>query len=624
MVFSRASSNAGKSITMMRRSLFIRDNMAFNDSLAASDRMPERRERIAVLVLDVVESVRLMQADESGQIDRWRRLVDDIASRILPLQRGRLVKSLGDGLLLEFATVGDAVRAALDIHDSPFCGRRAGPPGAPMMLRIGIHVCEIVRDALDIYGNGVNLAARLAGLAGPGEIVTSASARDELQHGLDADIHDLGDCYLKHYDGYVRAYRIGAPGPAPLIPDGHEGLRLQPGVAVIPFDTTAADPGHRIAGELIADGVISQLALTPELLVISRLSCRAFAGHRSADPATIGAHLKASYAVSGSVFVQGDRLLVCVELCETQGGSVLWTDRMTGATSDLLDIDNALVDRLAQGVHHAILDREVRRARIQPLPSLESHALLLGAVNLMHRQSPAEFDRAHNLLEHLSERHAFNATPRAWLAKWYALHVAQHLGSPGTDGRGRARRHVDLALTYEPTHALAWSIKGLLDGYVDGDFDAAGASYDAALRNNPNESLAWLYRAALMGWQGHADEAADAGERALRLSPLDPIRYYYDSLAGAAMLGARRYERAIELSRRSLQQNRMHLSTYRVLAMAQALSGDVVGARLTVAELLGMDPSFNVSAFRRVSPWRISPDIALLVTALHEAGVPAD
>ena len=597
--------------------------MAFNDPLDALGRMPDRRERIAVLVLDVVESVRLMQEDESGQIDRWRRLVNDIATRVLPSHGGRLVKSLGDGLLLEFATVADAVRAALEIQGSPLCGRRDGAAGPAMMLRVGVHVCEVVRDALDIYGNGVNLAARLAGLAGPGEIVTSALARDELHQDLDADIHDLGDCYLKHYEQHVRAYRVGAPGPAPVIWAGQDAMRLQPGVAVIPFDTQAGDPMQRIAGELIADGVISQLALTPELLVISRLSSRAFAGHRSADPASIAAHLKAAYAVSGSVHVQGDRLIVSAELCETAGGTVLWAERLVGTTHDLVDVGSVLVDRIARGVHESILHREVQRARTLPLPSLESHALLLGAVNLMHRQSPGEFEHAHRLLEHLSERHALHATPRAWLAKWYALHVAQHLGSAGADGRGQARRQVDLALTYEPTHALAWAIKGLLDGYVDGDFDAAGLSCDAALRNNPNESLAWLYQATLKGWQGHADEAADAGEMALRLSPLDPIRYYYDSLAGAAMLGARRYERAIELSRRSLKQNRMHLSTFRVLAMAQALSGDIDGARLTVADLLAKDPGFNIATFRRVSPWRISPDLAQLIAALHEAGVPA-
>jgi len=607
---------------MWMRHLFIQGNMAFNDSLEASDRMPDRHERIAVVVLDVVESVRLMHEDESGQIDRWRRFVHDIATRVLPQQGGRLVKSLGDGLLLEFATVGDAARAALEIQQSPLCGRRDDTAGTAMMLRIGLHVCEIVRDALDIYGNGVNLAARLAGLAGPGEIVASAAARDELHHGLDADIHDLGDCYLKHYDQHVRAYRIGAPGPAPVIWAGHDGL-LQPGIAVIPFETSGGDASQQIAGELIADGVISQLALTADLLVISRLSCRAFAGHRRADAATIGAHLKASYAVSGTVHVQGDRLLIGAELCETHGGSVLWAERFAGSTRELVEVDSELVDRIAQGVHNAILNREVQRASSRPLPSLESHALLLGAVNLMHRQSPSEFDRARSLLEHLSERHAMNATPRAWLAKWYALHVAQHLGRAGSDGRSNARRHVDLALRFEPTHALAWAIKGLLDGYVDGDFEAAEAAYDAALQNNPNESLAWLYRATLKGWQGRPDEAAEAGELALRLSPLDPIRYYYDSLAGAAMLGARKYERAIELSRRSLQQNRMHLSTLRVLAMAQALSGDVDGARLTVVDLLAKDPSFNVATFRRVSPWRISPDVAQLVAALLEAGVPA-
>jgi tetratricopeptide (TPR) repeat protein len=181
-----------------------------------------------------------------------------------------------------------------------------------------------------------------------------------------------------------------------------------------------------------------------------------------------------------------------------------------------------------------------------------------------------------------------------------------------------------LALSCEPANALAWAIKGLLHGYVDADFAAAEAAYVEALRNNPNESLAWLYLATLQGWRGKAVEAIEAADQAMRLSPLDPLKYYFDSLAGAAMLGARQYDRAIELSRRSIRSNRAHLSTFRVLAIAQALSGDVIAARQTVGELLLQDPRFTVATFLRTSPWRVSPDASVLGAALREAGVPPE
>lgn len=584
--------------------------------------LPEAgRERRAIVVVDVVESVRLMEANEADQIDRWRRFVGEVINQVLPTHGGRLVKSLGDGMLLEFENVRSAVAATLDIQHRVVPYNTGRADAQAMYLRIGANVAEVVRDSMDIYGAGVNLAARIAGLAGPGEIVVSADVRDQLFPGLDAELEDLGECHLKHVSHLVRAYRVGPAGPRPVISGGAAGLALQATIAVIPFGVDGAS-SDRVVGELLADGVIAQLSLTAELRVISRLSSSAFAG-RMVQPDLIAAHLQANYLVSGSVHILGDRLLVSVELCETRGGSVVWADRLNGAVSDLFDIRNAVIDRIANCVHDAILQREVLHARAHSLPTLESYSLHLGAVNLMHRQTRSDFDRAKTLLDHLSERHARHAAPKAWLAKWYAVGVAQGWLADPLAGANHARHQVELALNCEPANSLAWAIKGLLHGYVDADFSAAESAYGEALRNNPNESLAWLFLATLQGWQGKAAEAVTAADQAMRLSPLDPLRYYFDSLAGAAMLGARQYDRAVELSRRSIRDNRSHLSTFRVLAIAQALSGDVPSARNTIRELLQKDPKFTVATFLQVSPWRVSPDAQLLAAALREAGVPA-
>lgn len=580
-----------------------------------------QRHRRAVVVADVVESVRLMLADEPGQIERWRRFVDEVLQQVLPAASGRLVKSLGDGMLLEFGSVSQAVIASLDMQRRLEASYPHDPASAQMRLRIGIHAADVVVDALDIWGTGVNLASRIAALAGPGEIVVTPEVRDQLWAGLDAEIEDLGDCYLKHFEEPVRVYRIGPAGARPVIAPVTEPVMLQPAVAVIPFDCGAASGAQAVVGELLSDGVIAQLSLSSDLRVVSRLSCAAFAG-RAQVAQEIGTHLGTHYVVSGSIFVLGERLVVSAELCESRTGSVLWADQLRGELADLLQPGSSLVAGIAGPVHDLILRREVELARNQPLPSLDSCSLLFGAVNLMHRQSRGDFDRARLLLEHLSERHARSATPKAWLGKWYALGAAQGWSvDPQRDARA-ARGEVDRALMTDPANALAWAIKGLLAGYVDADFDAAAAAYEQSLRNNPNESLAWLFLATLRGWRGQGEAAADAAERALQLSPLDPMKYYYDSLAGAAMLGARRYDRAIELSLRSARNNRAHLSTFRVLAMAQMLQGDVLGARGTVEQLLRSDPGFTLAAFRKNSPWRFSPDFGRLVDALREAGVP--
>lgn len=580
-----------------------------------------QRERRAVLVVDVVESVRLMLADERGHIERWRRFVTEVLQEVLPAGAGRLVKSLGDGMLLEFASVRHAVVAALEMQRRVQAYHPADASQPTMCLRIGAHVDDVVVDALDIFGTGVNLAARVAALAGPGEIVVTAEVRDQLWSGLDAEIDDLGECYLKHFEQPVRAYRVGPVGRQPVMAAAAEPLGLQPSVAVIPFDTGEITGPHRVVGDLLADGVIAQLSLTADLRVVSRLSCSAFSG-RSVSAQEIGTRLQAAYVVSGAVMILGDRLVASVELCDARSGAVVWADRRPGRTDELIQPASELIDRIAGGIHQAILSREVERARNQPLPALDSCSMLFGAVHLMHRQSRGDFDRARVLLEHLGERHARSATPKAWLAKWYALAAAQGWTHDARADAALARQQVDRALSTEPAHALAWAIKGLLHGYVDADFDAAGAAFGRSLENNPNESLAWLFMSTLHGWRGEALQASDAAERALLLSPLDPMKYYFDSLAGAAMLGAHRYERAAELSLRSVRSNRAHLSTFRVLAMAQMLAGDGEAARLTVRELLERDRHFTVASFMRLSPWRYSPDAAVLAGALREAGVP--
>lgn len=569
-----------------------------------------QRQRRALLVADVVESVRLMLDDEAGQIERWRRFVDEVQRQVLPATGGRLVKSLGDGFLLEFDTVPQAVKASLDMQG-------LAQAEAPMQLRIGIHAADVVVDELDLWGTGVNLVSRVATLAGPGEIVVTSEARDQLWAGLDAEIEDLGDCYLKHFSEPVRVYRLGPAGAKPVMEPAAAAALLPPTVAVIPFDCEA----QPVIGELLADAVIAQLSLSADLRVLSRLSCAAFA-RRTRLAQEIGSTLGAGYIVSGSIMVLGERLLLGVELCESRQGSVLWAERRHGELSDLLRRDSDLVGQVAGPVHQAILQREVERARSLPLPSLESCTLLFGALNLMHRQSRSDFDRSRQLLEHLAERHGRSATPRAWLGKWYALAAAQGWSEDPQRDAAQARHTVDQALAREPSNALAWAVKGLLEAYVDADFQAASLAYEQALANNPNESLAWLFLSTLQAWRGEQSAAAESAERALQLSPLDPMKYYYDSLAGAAMLGARRYERAIELSLRSARSNRAHHSTFRVLAMAQMLGGKGQEARGTISDLLQRDPGFTLKTFLRNSPWRFSPDVDLLVEALREAGVP--
>lgn len=575
-----------------------------------------------IAVLDVVESVRLMELDENDFIRRWQAFVR-FAREQLPLQGGRMLKSLGDGLMLEFDDGPGCVRFALAAQE--WCGRAndAVPHERRIHLRIGAHLAEFVADDYDIYGSDVNLTARIASLAGTGETVITAALRDRLAAGLDADIEDLGECYLKHVKEPVRAYRVGPAGDAPVIDRGPGApADLRPSIAVIPFSTRSAQPGQQMLGEALADELIAALSRTSELRVISRLSTTVFR-ERHEDVGDIHRHLGASYILSGNCRTAGDQLSLFVELIDARTGHVAWADSLRGAITSLFSLDDEVINRLVQAVSASVMATELGRARSQSLPNLAGYTLLLGSVSLMHRNALSDFERARQLLDHLIERMRRHPVPYAWLAQWHVLRVQQGWSAdPQAEGR-QALDCTRRALDSDPTCALALAAEGFVHTNLLRDLDTGFERYEQALAINPNDSLANLLKGTLHAFRGEGEEAVTSTERALALSPLDPIRYFYDSLAASAAVTAGRYERAIELARRSLRANRAHTSTYRALALAQSESGRLDDARETVRELLRHEPGFTVNQFLRRTPAR-GALAERFGEALRRAGVPKE
>lgn len=575
-----------------------------------------------VLVIDVVESVRLMEEDEDGAVRRWRQLVEHVASEVLPALGGRLVKSLGDGLMVEFPRVQPAVQAAFAIQSACNNANTGMPPERHMLLRAGAHVGELIADEHDVYGRDVNLAARLTTLAGPGEIVVSADARDQLTPELDADIEDLGECYLKHVQHPVRAYRVGPPGPRPVIEPGSVSmLSLRPMVAVIPFTARDAELEHHVVGEVLADEVISALSRTPQLDVISRLSTTAFR-ERKATLSEVGALLNANYVLSGAYRVSGSELALAVELAEVKSGRIVWTDRLKAGVTDAIRGEHDLIDRIVAQVSTAVIARELQRAQSEPLPTLESYTLLMGAIVLMHRASIHDFDRAREMLEALTERARRLALPHAWLAKWHVLRYTRGWADDRKTEGQLALDSTKRALDADAHCSLALAIDGFVHTHLLRRLDVAQERYELALSVNPNDSLAWLFKGTLHAFKGEGEPAVESTERAIRLSPLDPLRYFYESLAATAALSAGDYERAITLARRSLRSNRVHTSTLRALAIAQSELGRLEEARKTVEELLRLQPNLSVKRYLESSPSGAYETGRVWSEALRRVGVP--
>jgi adenylate cyclase len=575
-----------------------------------------------VLVADVVESVRLMQEDEAGTVQRWRTFVDHVVHGLLPGHEGRLVKSLGDGLMLEFPRVATAVGIAFAMQEAIAHGNEGVEPARRLRLRIGIHVSPLVVDEHDIYGHGVNLAARLTTLAGPDEIVVSADVRDQLTPALDADIEDLGECYVKHVQQPVRAFRVGAPGEQPVIERGSLAEDLRATIAVIPFRPRALGSPDDVLGQLLADEVISALSHSPEVNVISRLSTSAFQG-REVKLDDVSAYLRADYVVSGSHHVDNDRVTLKADMAETRSMQVVWTQTLKGSVNGIVTGDDPLASRLVSEACAAMMVRELQRSQGMAPQSLQSHTLLLSSIALMHRISPLAFQRSQQLLQALIDRTPRLASPYAWMAKWHVLRVTQGWSQDAQADGKSALDNTKRALDRDATSSLAMTVEGQVNTYILKRLDIAEQLYAQALQSNPNDSLAWLLKGTLHAFRDEGKEAVRHTRHAQKLSPLDPLKYYFDSLAATAALSAQQYLRAVSLAQRSFRLNRTHASTLRVLVTALTRLDRLDEARRHAQELLRLEPDFTVARYLERSPgapYKLGQDVA---AALVEAGIPA-
>ena len=333
-----------------------------------------------VMVADLVESVRLMQLDELDAIDRWRGFVAEVLSDLLPARGGRLVKSLGDGMLLEFAGPLAAVEAAMELHERLLRFNAGYPAERHFWLRCAIHEAEVVVDALDVYGSGVNLAARLASLARPGESVVSDPVRDAVASDVDAELDDLGACHLKHVSGPVRAWRIGRRGARRRL-DTDPGAPWLPTLLVLPF-LPAGDKRDDGLCEVLCDDLIATLAGSRRWRVLSGLTSHQV-GPQPASLAELHRRAGVSYALSGRCVRRGARLRIRCELADARNEQVVWSFEYRGGTADVLEGDPALQHALAAGLTEALTREELARGKRLALPHRESYSLLSQGLSAM-------------------------------------------------------------------------------------------------------------------------------------------------------------------------------------------------------------------------------------------------
>jgi class 3 adenylate cyclase len=568
----------------------------------------ERRSGAAVII-DVVASVRRIEKDELATVVGWVDTLRRVALEILPAFNGRLVKSLGDGALMEFASSPEAVRAALAIQKL-----------SDLPLRIGIEAGEFLSDVHDIYGRSVNRAARLMSLSEAGCITISDGVRTTLAADLDASIEDLGLHHLKNISEPVRAFRVGPPSFAEGTGVDLDGPVL-PTLAIIPF--SPASPEHEIpgAGEILCDELIRTMSASPHLRIISRLSTTAFRNRRMPLPET-ARRLNARFLLNGTYRKDGDGFSLEIDLADGRTAAILWRGTAEARVSDIYAGVLGLLETIPASVSRAIISRETRRAKSQDLPTLENYSLLLAAISLTNSQMQSDFQVADKLFSILLERLPANGTIHAWRSFWHLLRIQQGW-SPDIQMDGQASKtHCSTALDIDADSSLALTMYGHTMALVERDFDEAVRLSNEAIRVNPNDALAWLYRGSNLLFADSGASAVQSVSRALRVSPLDPAKYLYDCVAASAAFVHGDYLEAERFSGLSIKANRLHASTWRVRVAALSMLGRDEDARQAARNLMDVEPMLTVATWLRRSPTANNRVGQQFAQCLRASGVP--
>ncbi len=394
-----------------------------------------------------------------------------------------------------------------------------------------------------------------------------------------------------------------------------------PSIAVLPFRDLSAEARHDYAADGLVEDLIEALSRVPTFFVISRLSTLTFK-NQDRLPQEVGEVLGVRYVLSGSMRVTGDRLRLTAELTDTGRGTALWVSKLDEQFFDLIEVQNRLAEGIVGRVAPYLHAAELRRTRSKRSEHLDGYDLFLRAQENMHNSSRAVFESSERIFDEAIARDPHYATALAWRAYWHVLRVGQGWSPDPALDTAQADRFARRAVDCDALEPMALAVQGHVASYLHKDFDLAFQRFETALRVNPNAAPVWLWSAASHSWIGNGSRAVEEINRAIALSPYDPLMYAYSGVAGMAYLADGQFERAVECGLRSIGQNRTYTGAYKLLVLAFMLAGREVEAQVHLRQLLNLEPSLTIERYRRRFPGSDTPTGQLYCDALARAGVP--
>jgi len=556
--------------------------------------MSQTRRLAAILAADVAGYSRLIGADEGGTLERLKALRRELLDPKIAEHRGRLVKTTGDGLLVEFGSVVDALRCAVEVQRE-MSGRNAGvPPDNRVELRIGINVGDIVVEDGDIFGDGVNVAARLEALAEPGGICVSARVQEDAAGKLDLAFDDIGEQQLKNIARPVRAYRVvTAARPAMPPPGSDPPLPDKPSIAVLPFANMSGDPEQEYFADGMVEEIITALSRIRWLFVIARNSTFTYKG-QAVDVKQVGRELGVRYVLEGSVRKAGGHVRITGQLIDAATGVHLWADRFDGSLEDVFDLQEKVAVSVAGVIEPALQAAETARSASRPTIDLTAYDLYLRAYAMYSASHQRQMRQALTLLEEAIARDP-QYGPALGFAAFCCMQLTSDAAAPDRDatrekGIDFGRRAVELA--DDAPGVLADAAMALAS--FGEDIDAMIALVDRALAFNPSYARGWHISGFLRLWAGQTDLAIEHAGLALRLSPRAQARLT-SLLIGYALFFSRRFEEAVPRLRVAIEDSPVFPTPYRFLAACYAQMGLLAEARTTIARLREITPEVMVN-----------------------------
>ncbi|MCL4760816.1 MAG: adenylate/guanylate cyclase domain-containing protein [Burkholderiales bacterium] len=557
----------------------------------AAERVPRRL--AAILAADVVGYSRLIRADEEGTLAALERLRTEIILPGIAAHGGRVFKLVGDGILAEFPSVVEAVRAAVEVQRALGGRIAAGSAARRIDLRIGVNLGDVIVDGDDLQGDVVNVASRLEGLAEPGGLCLSTSAYEQVRDRIELVFEDLGERSVKNIDRPLRVWRwaqeaspaAGAPGLPP-------SARVKPSIAVLPFANISGDPDQDYFADGIVEEIMTDLACVRWLTVIARNSTFAYKG-RSPDVRNVGRELGVRYALEGSVRKAGGNVRIAAQLVEADTGGQLWAGRFTGRLDDVFDLQDQITAGVVAAIEPSVRKAEIERAKRKRPDSLDAYDLYLRALEQSYTFTPAGRSAALSLLDAALALDPGYAEAHGVAA--FCLQQRYLWGGRAPADREAALRHAEAVAALRTDDATTLALAALALSALGGRHDAALVMVQRALAQNPSSATAHNASALINMLLGRPEEAEHHAERSLRLSPFDPLRHIPECTLAVASLAAGENEAALIHVRRGLEANPAFTPGLTTLALCLVRLGRIEEAREAVRRIIEIAPDTRVA-----------------------------